>query len=252
MSRPGHRLFQTLVSLILPALFSGCVYLQYVGLFPRGGTAEDSPTGKTVVAGTMVNAQGLPLSGIVMLEQGKLFRGHFRRGGVVDDQGRFAVDVPDGGQWGLHGYADGYIYHPESITVVPGRINRYRWVLPVDKEPQDNPSIRSITLTPDPVPGVTVTITVDAFDPGLRLSEQVLALNARTGDAFAMAPPEQPRWGRPFEGKLYPNGIYRATYGPLPPGSEVSDWVFVLANEDCSISRISRAPFDGVGGAGTP
>jgi hypothetical protein len=143
-------------------------------------------------------------------------------------------------------------YHPESITVVPGKINRYRWVLPVDKEPQDNPSIRRITLTPDPAPGVTVTITVDAFDPGLRLSEQILALNARTGDAFVMEPPERPRWGRPLEGKLYPNGIYRATYGPLPHGSDVNDWVFVLANEDCSISQITRATFDRVGGAGAP
>ncbi len=237
---------------MLAPLLSGCVYLQYIGLFPSGGTVEDSPTGKTIVAGVMVNERGLPLSGIVTLEQGKLFRGNFRRGGVVDSGGHFAVEVPDGGQWGLHGYADGYIYHPESITVVPGKINRYRWVLPVDTDPGDNPTIRRITLTPDPAPGVTVTITVDAFDPRLRLSEQVLALNARTGDAFVLAPPDRPRWGRPFEGKLYPNGTYRATYGPLPPGSEVNDWVFVLANEDCSISRISRAPFDRVGRAGTP
>jgi hypothetical protein len=59
------------------------------------------------------------------------------------------------------------------------------------------------------LPGVTVTITLGAFDPRLRLSEQILALNTRTGDAFAMEPPAPPRWGRPFEGKLYPNGIYR-------------------------------------------
>jgi hypothetical protein len=29
--------------------------------------------------------------------------------------------------------------------------------------------------------------------------------------------------GAPFEGKLYPNGIYRAMYGPLPHGSDVND-----------------------------
>jgi hypothetical protein len=243
MARRIRWLSRTLVGVILVPFLSGCVYLQYVGLFPSGGTAEDSPTGKTIVAGTMVNAQGRPLGGIVMLEQGKLFRGHFRRGGVVDSQGHFAVEVPDGGQWGFHGYAEGYIYHPEWITVVPGKINRYRWVLPVDTDPEDNPSVRSISLTPDPAPGVTLSITLDAFDPRLRLSEQVLALNARTGDAFVLAAPARPRWGRPFEGKLYPNGTYRATYGPLPPGSEVGDWLFVLANEDCSISGISRAPF---------
>lgn len=141
-----------------------------------------------------------------MLEQGKLFRGKFRRGGVVDSAGRFAVEVPDGGHWGLHGYADGYIYHPESITLAPGKINRYRWVLSVDKDPQDNPTIRRITLTPDPAPGVTVTITLDAFDPKLRLSEQVLALNARTGDAFVMEPPEQPRGVTPLKASSIPTG----------------------------------------------
>jgi hypothetical protein len=126
------------------------VYLQYGGFFPRGGTVEDLPTGKTVVAGTLVNAQGRPLTGIVMLEQGKLFRGNFRRGGVVDSHRQCAVEVPDGGQWGFHGYADGYIYHLEWITVMRGKINRYRWVLPVDRDPEDNPSIRSVTITPDP------------------------------------------------------------------------------------------------------
>ena len=252
MSRVTRPTIKALVSLILMPLLSGCAYLQYFGLFPSTGTVEDSPTGKTIVAGVMVNEQGIPLSGIVMLEQGKLFRGKFRRGGVVDSAGRFAVEVPDGDQWGLHGYADGYIYHPESITLAPGKINRYRWVLSVDKDPQDNPTIGRITLTPEPAPGVTVTITLDAFDPKLRLSEQVLALNARTGDAFVMEPPEQPRWGHPLEGKLYPNGIYRAMYGPLPPDSDVTDWVFVVANEDCSISWITRAPLDHVGSVGMP
>ncbi len=240
-------MIEIVAGFVLMPLLSSCVYLQYFGLFPSGGTVEDSPTGRTIVAGVMMNEQGAPLNGIVMLEQGKLFRGNFRRGGIVDSAGRFAVEVPDGGEWGLHGYAEGYIYHPESITVVRGKINRYRWVLPVDKDPHDNPSIRRITLTPDPAPGITVAITLDAFDPKLRLSEQILALNARTGDAFIMEPPERPRWGRPFEGKLYPNGTYRATYGPLPPGSDADDWVFVLANEDCSISRITWAPFDRVG-----
>jgi hypothetical protein len=99
------------------------VYLQYLGLFPTGATVEDSPAGRTVVAGVMVDEAGRPLSGIVMLEEGKLFRGHFRRGGIVDEEGRFAVEVPQGGRWGLHGYADGHIYHPEAITVVPGKVN---------------------------------------------------------------------------------------------------------------------------------
>jgi hypothetical protein len=252
MSRARRSTIKILVNLILMPLLSGCAYLQYFGLFPSTGSVEDSPTGKTIVAGVMVNEQGTPLSGIVMLEEGQLFRGKFRRGGIVDSSGRFAVEVPGGRQWGLHGYADGYIYHPESITVARGKINRYRWVLSADKNPQDKPTIRRITLTPDPAPGVTVTITLDAFDPKRRLSEQILALNARTGDSFVMEPPEQPRWGRPLEGKLYPNGIYRATYGPLPFGSDVNDWVFVVANEDCSISRITRAPFDHVGSAGMP
>lgn len=240
-----------LVSLIVLPLLSGCAYLQYVGLFPSTGAVEDSPSGKTIVTGVMVNQDGTPLSGIVMLEEGKLFRGKFRRGGIADSSGRFAVELPGGGQWGLHGYADGYIYHPEAIAVEPGKITRYRWVLAADKNPLDNPVIRRITLTPIPAPGVTVTITLDAFDPQLRLSEQILALNARTGDALVMEPPEQPRWGRPLEGKLYPNGVYRATYGPLPSGSDVNDWIFVLANEDCSISRITRAPFDQAESAAT-
>jgi len=247
--RPRIRIF---VSLILMLLLSGCAYLQYFGLFPSTARVEDSPTGKTIVAGVMVNEQGVALSGIVMLEEGRLFGGKFRRGGVVDSSGRFAVEIPGGRQWGLHGYAAGHIYHPESIAVEPGKINQYRWVLSIDTDPQNDPTIRRIRLSPDPAPGVTVTITLDAFDPKFRLSEQILALNARTGDALIMEPPEQPRWGRPLEGKLYPNGIYRATYGPLPPGSDVNDWLFVLANEDCRISRITRAPFDHIGSTSTP
>ena len=57
--------------------------------------------------------------------------------------------------------------------------------------------------------------------------------------------------GSAARGQALPNGIFRATYGPLPPGRRVEDWIFVLANEDCSISRITRAPFDHVGSAGT-
>lgn len=53
MSRPRRPVLQTLVGLIVAPLLSGCVYLQYVGLFPSGGTAVDSPAGRTVVAGTM-------------------------------------------------------------------------------------------------------------------------------------------------------------------------------------------------------
>lgn len=241
----GLRTFSGLsFTLLLMSLVTGCVYLQYFGLFPTGGIVEDSPTGKTIVAGVMVNEKGNPLTGIVMLERGKLFGGRFVRGGVADAAGRFAVELPDGGDWGLHGYSDGYIYHPEAIKVAPGKITRFRWVLPADKVAEDNPRIRKITFSPDPAPGATVTITLEAFDPNLRLSEQVLALNTRTGDAFVMEPPEPPRWGRPLEGKLYPNGIYRAKYGPLPPKSDIHDWVFVLANEDCSISWITRFPFD--------
>lgn len=195
-------MIRVLVSLIVLPLLSGCAYLQYVGLFPSTGTVEDSPSEKTIVTGVMVNQDGTPLSGIVMLEEGKLFRGKFRRGGIVDSSGRFAVELPGGGEWRLHGYADGYIYHPEAIVVEPRKINRYRWVLAADKNPLDNPVIRGIALTPNPAPGVTVTITLDAFDHQLRLSQQILAFNARTGDALVMEPPEQPRWGRPLEGKL--------------------------------------------------
>ena len=100
--------------------------------------------------------------------------------------------------------ATSIIYHPEAIKVVPGKINRFRWVLPVDPVVEDNPRIENIVVTPVPAPGATITLTLDAFDPKLRLSEQILVLNTRTGDAFAMEPPGQPRWGRPFEGKALP------------------------------------------------
>src|SRR5262249_51271514 len=122
---------------------------------------------------------------------------------------------------------------------------------PVDQDPQDNPSIRRITLTPEPAPGVTVAITLDAFDPRHRLSEQILALNARTGDAFVMESPEPPRWGRPLEGKLYPNGLFGATYGHPPRGSRVEAWTSVLPTEDCSTGRNARAPFRRGGSPGT-
>jgi hypothetical protein len=166
---------QTLVGLILASLLSGCVHLQYLGLFPTGGTVEDSPTGRTIVAGVMVKH---------------------------------------------------------------------------DDPAQGKPPL--VTLTPDSAPDVIVTITLEAFDSRLRLSEQILALSTRTGDAFVMEPPRAAPLGSPLEGKLYPNGIYRAMYGPLPHGSDVNDWVFVLANEDCSISPLTRAPFDRVGNAGPP
>ena len=57
--------------------------------------------------------------------------------------------------------------------------------------------------------------------------------------------------GSAARGQALPQRDLSCDVRPTPAGSRVEDWIFVLANEDCSISQITRAPFDPVGSAGT-
>jgi len=198
-------------------------------------------------------------NGFVFLERGQVQLGTFERAGLIGPDGRFQVDLPVGGTWGVHLYFDDYFYLPLQVEVAEDAITPVeqpsiawgivrqgvswagsgiqpddRGVLAMipDDEASDNPSLQgaSVALIGEDL----FEATVDVFDPNEDLSRQILAGNSATGIGVALNPPSAPREN------MYPNGTYHAV---LPVPAEEADtgtWFFVAADHNCSNSALLR------------
>src|SRR5207245_2429313 len=62
-----------------------------------------------------------PLPRLALLEKGEIHNNVWDRGILVDASGRFTIELPGGGQYGLHVYASGYIYSPQAVRVEAGK-----------------------------------------------------------------------------------------------------------------------------------
>ncbi|MEK6606568.1 MAG: hypothetical protein AABZ30_02805 [Myxococcota bacterium] len=209
----------------------------------------------TAVAGRLTVGPG-----VVFLERGSVQQGVFERAGRIREDGRFVVELPAPGTWGVHTYVADYIYLPLEIEVGSGFVTPVEqpaiawqvfragrtWSVdgrqpadisllepPPDADPSDDPVISNprIEFTPPDV----IRLSLDVTDPDGNLSRQVLAYFTGMGDGIAMNAPASPI------NDNYPDGTYTATY-LVPEGVDpTAPWVFVAADHFCSVSEILEA-----------
>ncbi len=195
---------------------------------------------QTVIAGTVKSKAGQPLAGLALLEKGEMHNNVWDRGGLVDANGRFRIEVASGGPYGLHIYASGYIYSPNAIKVEPGKTLEVNIVLVPEPTRANDPVIKRVDFAPaEAKPGKVTIAKMDVASPNGILGPQVLAFNAATGRAYAMAPPRRMRDLK----ANFPNGVYQLeaeTTTPVNP----RDWSFVVADHKCNTTDILSFPHE--------
>src|SRR6267142_978630 len=150
--------------------------------------------GATVIAGTVKNKAGQPLSGLALLERGEIHNNVWDRGALVDASGRFTIELPEGGQYGLHVYASGYIYSPQAVRVEAGKTLEVSVTLVPEPTRANDPVIKRAGFFPWEARGGKVTfVKLDVADPDDDLGPQVMAFNAAAGRVYAMEPPRKVR-----------------------------------------------------------
>ncbi len=198
-------------------------------------------TAATIITGTVKDKAGRPLSGLALLERGEIHNNVWDRGVVVDGNGRFRLEVTVAGQYGLHVYSSGYIYHPQAIRVEKDKTLEVAVVLVPEPTRANDPVIKRAGLFPwEQRQGKVTFVKLEVADPDDDLGPQVLAFNAGTGRAYAMQPP------RPVRNLKanFPQGIYQlevdTSAGPLNP----RDWFFVVADHRCNTTDVLSYPHD--------
>jgi hypothetical protein len=195
---------------------------------PLGAEAE------TVITGLVRSQGGQPLPGLALLEKGEIHNNRWDRGALVDAGGRFRIELAEGGQYGLHVYASGYLYKPNAVKVETGKTLEVKIELVPEPTRANDPVIKRVEFVPPETGKGRMRITMDVFDPNGDLGPQVLAFNAATGRAFAMAPPS---WVWSLKSN-YPNGVYQLDVDP----SDRRDWHFTVADHKCNTADILGFP----------
>ena len=201
---------------------------------------EQGPGQGTYISGRVSAADDGPITGLVLIEKGRLYGKNFRYGGLIDSDGRFSVKVDGGGGYGLHLYATGYIYFPLSIEVINGQDNRSTYSLPPNPAADEGPIVADVRFKNT---GDETLISLSVSDPDDNLSHQVLAVNTATGEGLRLKPPT---FVFPWT-KNYPEGIYTLKYSLAGKDGkkEVNpeNWYFVAADNRCYTSPIMAHPF---------
>jgi hypothetical protein len=199
-----------------------------------GATTRPGPP--AVIAGTVKSVKGRPLEGLVLLERGEL-HGNVWDGGTLLKDGVFRVEVPSGGQYGLHIYASGYFYRPQAIRVEPGQTLTVDVRLAPEPIRTRDPVIRRAGFATDRQrPGTRVTLEVT--DPDNNLGPQVMAFDAKAGRAYAMNPPTPMRDLK----ANFPSGQYWVEQNTAAGPADPRDWYFVVADHACFTSDILAFP----------
>lgn len=208
--------------------------------------------------------------GIAFFEEGQVWQGTFRRCARIDEDGRFCVELPSAGTWGVHLYVGDalnygqYVYLPLEIEVGAGEItpieqpaiawqvfrSRGTWNVdgrqpadlsllqpPPDPGPEDNPAIADprVEVVGEVAGKVTLRAAMDVYDPDGDLSIQTLACDTATWDGLHLNPPSAP------QGDNYPDGEYDVVYYAPEGADECAPWVFVAADHLCNVSAILEA-----------
>lgn len=191
-----------------------------------------------VVFGRVTDESGQPVpGGVVALERGRLHNNRFEVAAQIHPDGTYSVKLSGAGDWGIHVYADGFIYQPEQLQV--GRVVDKEFNVTLVRQPtgMNAPQINAplLEVTADG----RLHIQLEATDNQKDLSPQVLALNISFGQAFVLNPPSPPNPEIPgVKFAEYPNGVYSATVNAEGVGQ--GKWVFLAANHHCAISTLIR------------
>jgi hypothetical protein len=104
--------------------------------------------GAATITGIVKDTAGQPLPGLALLEIGELHGNRWGTGALVDERGEFSIQVSRGGQYGLHVYSSGYIYHPEGVLVEEGKILRVTVTLVPEGTRANDPIIKRVGFFP--------------------------------------------------------------------------------------------------------
>jgi hypothetical protein len=197
--------------------------------------------GRTIVSGMVKSKAGQPLAGIVLLEKGEIHDNVWHRGAVVDRNGRFTLELADGGPYGLHVYSSGYIYSPQAVKVEKGKTLEVTVSLVPEPTRANDPVIKRVGFFPwEARRGQVTFVKLDVSDPNDDLGPQVMAFNAAGGRVWAMTPP------RPVRNLKanFPQGVYQVevdtAQGPINP----RDWYFVVADHQCNTTDVLGFPHE--------
>ena len=195
----------------------------------------------TIITGTVKNEAGKPLAGLALLEKGEIHNNVWDRGTVVGADGRFRIEVPTGGQYGLHVYSSGYIYSPEAVKVETGKTLEVKVLLDPEPMRANTPVIKKAGFFPyEARQGKVTFVKLDVEDPNGDLGPQVLALNAATGRAYALDPPKRIKDLK----ANFPNGLYQLEVDTSKAPINPRDWHFVVADHQCNTTDILSFPHE--------
>lgn len=195
----------------------------------------------TVITGTVKNKTGQPLAGLALLEKGEIHNNVWDRGTLVGADGRFRIELPQGGQYGLHVYSSGYIYSPQAVVVETGKTLEVNVVMVPEPTRANDPVIKRAGFFPwEARQGKVTFVKLEVADPNDDLGPQVLAFNATTRRVFAMDPPRPVRDLK----ANFPQGVYQlevdTSVAPITP----RDWHFVVADHQCNTTDILSFPHE--------
>jgi hypothetical protein len=196
---------------------------------------------RTTISGMVRSKAGQPLAGIALLEKGEIHNNVWHRGAVADRNGRFTIELADGGPYGLHVYASGYIYSPQAVKVDKGKTLEVTVTLVPEPTRANDPVIKRVGFFPwEARQGHVTFVKLDVSDPNDDLGPQVMAFNAATGRVWAMAPP------RPVRNLKanFPQGVYQLEVDTAQRPINARDWYFVVADHQCNTTDVLGFPHE--------
>jgi hypothetical protein len=197
--------------------------------------------GRTAITGTVKSKAGQPLAGIALLEKGEIHNNVWDRGAVIDRNGRFTIEVAEGGAYGVHVYASGYIYSPQAVKVPPGKTLEVSVTLVPEPTRANDPVIKRVGFFPwEARQGKVTFVKLDVSDPNDDLGPQVMAFNAATGRVWAMAPPRRVRNLK----ANFPQGVYQVEVDTAQNPINPRDWYFVVADHQCNTTDVLAFPHE--------
>jgi len=195
----------------------------------------------TVISGTVKSKTGQPLPGLALLEKGEIHNNVWDRGGLVGASGRFTIELPEGGRYGLHVYASGYIYSPQAVRVETDKTLEISVTLVPEPTRANDPVIKRAGFFPwEARQGRITFVKLDIADPNDDLGPQVMAFNAATGRVYAMDPPRSVRDLK----ANFPQGVYQLEVDTSRAPVNPRDWHFVVADHQCNTTDILSFPHE--------
>jgi len=215
--------------------FAGLASLMVALAVPPDATAA------TVIMGTVKNEAGKPLPGLALLEKGEIHNNVWDRGTLVGADGRFRIELPTGGQYGLHVYSSGYIYSPQAVRVETGTTLEVSITLVPEPTRANDPVIKKVGFFPwEARQGRVTFVKLEVSDPNDDLGPQVMAFNAASGRVFAMDPPRKVRNLK----ANFPQGVYQVEADTSKASINPRDWHFVVADHQCNTTDILSFPHE--------